>query len=435
MSLNYIISGPAMPGRILNYIKLAYNHSLRYKKGNRNLRMVDNIGSAWCLDFMYGLNLITFIKNNTNIFDVVLTEFGNELYDCIANYDIEFYNDSKHQGLNVINVRNQLEEIGQLENVINIIYKHFPNSIVFQYLQEFLQESGKTRFNIKFFQTQYYSWVANRFNVEIVDHKNSRTKTYENRVPSLFQFLQLINLCDIDTKNNSIQFNLNNLFQQNYFSDNINNINIKNRNIISENKLINVVNSCNNQIKSSNVEKNNEISTINSINNNNISNDFLIDDYDDSQKIELVNDYLVERYGIDGNIQRLIIVRNTAIQNKFKKQLLDEFGNNCAICGKTMESILIASHIVASSESDVFGKINKNNGLLLCPIHDKLFDKHLISFDENWTLVHKNIDNVFLKKFNINKNIILNKKYWNVERKENLSKHYKILENELKNKY
>ena len=52
-------------------------------------------------------------------------------------------------------------------------------------------------------------------------------------------------------------------------------------------------------------------------------------------------------------------------------------------CGINIEEVLIASHIKPWADSDCNEKLSSCNGLLLCPNHDKLFDKFLISFDDD----------------------------------------------------
>lgn len=73
-------------------------------------------------------------------------------------------------------------------------------------------------------------------------------------------------------------------------------------------------------------------------------------------------------------------------QGKFKKLLLDR-NCKCALCGVTDKRMLIASHIKPWEFSTDFERLDENNGLLLCPNHDALFDKHLISFDYQGRIV------------------------------------------------
>lgn len=77
------------------------------------------------------------------------------------------------------------------------------------------------------------------------------------------------------------------------------------------------------------------------------------------------------------------IIKQRIGQGLFKDLLKNKYGCKCALCQITTESMLVASHIkkwsdcVSDSE-----RLDVNNGLLLCPLHDALFDKHLITFDE-----------------------------------------------------
>ena len=52
-----------------------------------------------------------------------------------------------------------------------------------------------------------------------------------------------------------------------------------------------------------------------------------------------------------------------------------------------MTDLLIASHIKPWSESSNEEKLDSYNGLLLLPNYDKLFDKHLISFDDDGRII------------------------------------------------
>lgn len=78
--------------------------------------------------------------------------------------------------------------------------------------------------------------------------------------------------------------------------------------------------------------------------------------------------------------EKELMVKARIGQGKFKK-LLIERECKCAICGVTDPRVLIASHIKPWSVSTNRERLDENNGLLLCPNHDALFDKHLITFD------------------------------------------------------
>jgi predicted restriction endonuclease len=80
----------------------------------------------------------------------------------------------------------------------------------------------------------------------------------------------------------------------------------------------------------------------------------------------------------------------------------------CIITGIEDTQLLIASHIKAWSESSNNERLDGNNGILLSPHLDKLFDKHLISFADNGKILffNENIRDVLIKW-----NIDINKEY------------------------
>lgn len=84
-----------------------------------------------------------------------------------------------------------------------------------------------------------------------------------------------------------------------------------------------------------------------------------------------------------------MVVSARLTQNKFKKALL-ESQKVCQICGIDVPELLIASHIKPWVLSEDNEKIDINNGLLLCANHDKLFDRHLISFDKDGSILISN---------------------------------------------
>ena len=94
------------------------------------------------------------------------------------------------------------------------------------------------------------------------------------------------------------------------------------------------------------------------------------------------------------------LVKQRVNQGVFRDQMIKRFHKRCALCGVSNESFLIASHIKPWSKSDPNEKLSKFNGLLLCPNHDKLFDKGYISFsDEGHIMISSQLsdtDKIFL---------------------------------------
>ena len=97
-------------------------------------------------------------------------------------------------------------------------------------------------------------------------------------------------------------------------------------------------------------------------------------------------------------------------QSDFRKALLDQEGEACAIPGCKIcgDEHVIASHIVAWSRSSEMEKTDPNNGLVLCPNHDHLFDGHLISFDSTGKIIiSSKLSDEDIEAFSINDNIRL----------------------------
>lgn len=73
-------------------------------------------------------------------------------------------------------------------------------------------------------------------------------------------------------------------------------------------------------------------------------------------------------------------------QGVFRKRLLRRY-NQCCLCGVCDTRLMKASHIKPWSVSSSSERIDVDNGLLLCPNHDSLFDGGLISFDEEGNIL------------------------------------------------
>ena len=71
-----------------------------------------------------------------------------------------------------------------------------------------------------------------------------------------------------------------------------------------------------------------------------------------------------------------------------------------------MKNILISSHIVPWSESNDDERLDVENGILLSPNIDSLFDKHFISFnDDGSILISKKLDIFNRESLNIHEDI------------------------------
>ncbi|MDW4069917.1 HNH endonuclease [Staphylococcus saprophyticus] len=112
-------------------------------------------------------------------------------------------------------------------------------------------------------------------------------------------------------------------------------------------------------------------------------------------------------------------------QAKWRKKLLENYDNKCALCNITDTDLLVASHIKSWSNSNQKEKIDLSNGIILCVLHDKLFDKGKISISDSYNVLftkaldfNKNGIDTDLK-FSIPSESIPDKKYLKEHRKAN----------------
>ncbi|WP_308381213.1 HNH endonuclease [Serratia marcescens] len=73
----------------------------------------------------------------------------------------------------------------------------------------------------------------------------------------------------------------------------------------------------------------------------------------------------------------------------YRDKLFKKWGGKCAVTGIALESMLTASHIVSWSISNDKEKVDPYNGFPLIPNLDRLFDRGMISFDDNGCLLYK----------------------------------------------
>jgi HNH endonuclease len=83
--------------------------------------------------------------------------------------------------------------------------------------------------------------------------------------------------------------------------------------------------------------------------------------------------------------ERLVVQRIG--QEIFRNALIDYWGGRCPLTGITDPALLRASHIVAWAECDDAKRLDVHNGLLLSALWDAAFDKGLVSFADDGTLL------------------------------------------------
>ncbi|MBS1944467.1 MAG: HNH endonuclease [Bacteroidetes bacterium] len=73
-------------------------------------------------------------------------------------------------------------------------------------------------------------------------------------------------------------------------------------------------------------------------------------------------------------------------QRFFRQAVLNAYGSRCAVTGLAVRELLIASHIIPWNAMEKH-RLDPQNGIALNALHDRAFDRGLITFDEHLRLV------------------------------------------------
>lgn len=92
-----------------------------------------------------------------------------------------------------------------------------------------------------------------------------------------------------------------------------------------------------------------------------------------------------EEYLPEGK-ERKAVVKVRVNQNFFREMILANYRSKCTVCSLPEPGLLVASHIIPWSE-DVSLRMNPRNGICMCALHDKAFDKGLITIGDNYRLI------------------------------------------------
>ncbi|WP_339663125.1 HNH endonuclease [Croceibacter atlanticus] len=85
-------------------------------------------------------------------------------------------------------------------------------------------------------------------------------------------------------------------------------------------------------------------------------------------------------------LDKFYLTKSRINQSFFRKMILSSYNNECCLTGLDTITLLVASHIVPWS-NDSKNRLNPHNGLCLNYLHDRAFDKGLITFDEKYKLL------------------------------------------------
>ena len=80
------------------------------------------------------------------------------------------------------------------------------------------------------------------------------------------------------------------------------------------------------------------------------------------------------------------ISRVRLVQSFFRDSVLANYEYRCAFCSLQLADLLVASHIIPWSRN-VERRADPRNGISLCAIHDKAFDRGYLSLDDDFTVL------------------------------------------------
>jgi len=83
---------------------------------------------------------------------------------------------------------------------------------------------------------------------------------------------------------------------------------------------------------------------------------------------------------------RRVVTEQRIKQNFFRRAVLSSYRGRCCMSGLSEPRLLVASHIVPWSK-DKANRLNPSNGLCLSAIHDRAFDKGLITLSDDFKIV------------------------------------------------
>ena len=109
----------------------------------------------------------------------------------------------------------------------------------------------------------------------------------------------------------------------------------------------------------------------------------LLDNYLTEINQTNLEEILTGCYSVDDRLNPVLIRTK---QQTFRSVILSNYNNRCCVCGLDNPELLVASHIIPWSR-DKNNRLNPSNGLCLCVLHDKCFDRGFISLTNDYKIL------------------------------------------------
>ena len=140
--------------------------------------------------------------------------------------------------------------------------------------------------------------------------------------------------------------------------------------------------------------------------------------YDFEQQIEIESIEKIERDDTITETEKQSIIKARIGQGKFRELIISKY-KSCIITGIDDERILVAGHIKPWMSSNNHERLSMENGLLLSPTYDKLFDRGFLSFRNSGQIL---LSNHFSEK-NFNRANLSNGKKYNIKITNEMKRH------------
>lgn len=102
------------------------------------------------------------------------------------------------------------------------------------------------------------------------------------------------------------------------------------------------------------------------------------------QAADPITDY---GFRMPNETERNGLVTSRVGQGAYRKRIIHRWEYKCAVTQFNKLDVLVASHIVPWAGADDNQRLDVNNGILLSPTYDALFDRHLITFEDNGKII------------------------------------------------
>ncbi len=136
---------------------------------------------------------------------------------------------------------------------------------------------------------------------------------------------------------------------------------------------------------------------------------------------------VIDNYEELTETERSALVKSRIGQGMFKKRLMAKYDSRCIITGIDEKRLLIASHVKPWAVCSNSDRLSVENGLLLTPTFDRLFDRGLITFSDNGRIYFSSqLNNSIIEKLHVSEGDSFELKL-SSELKQNLQYHQDVV--------